>query len=153
MKNLKQIFPKNKPHRILFCIICGLNIIILLLYALAEKLSAYDGFWSYHSGISSPGMCCFCMVLFILAFLPVIDFEKINIYSVFIFVLFLVCHLTLLYKSRNVVYPHFKNSVIYRDARFQIKNITLNDFNNISRQVTKIVLNPLENQGFFQNLT
>lgn len=132
MKKLEFPIKKIKQNRILFSIICVLNIVVILLYVLSLKLNAFDGYRTYHLGISNPQMAIFCILVFSILFIPVFDFEKINIYSLSVFVLFLVLHIVMIYKSVDAVYPHFKNSIMYNNTRFEIEDISLTELNNLS---------------------
>ena len=131
---LKKIYTKIQqyPNLILCGIILIMSIITIIPYLLMLRLYIYDGYRTYHRFIANPLMCLFGFIVFCVFFLPIWDVKETPTIAKCTFLLFLCFFSIQLLHSVKTIWPHFENSIINRDVRFEIEKITLSELDNIS---------------------
>lgn len=120
---------KENKNRLLYVIMLLFTLIVVGLNPIINKLNSYDGFYTDHKyTLMIIGVL---FVLFTLRFLPLYDMKKLNLYSLLLSGLYLILMLISFSNSFVLTYRHFEYSILQKDVRFEIENVSLEEIDKI----------------------
>ena len=122
---------KENKNRLLFVIMVFFTLVVVSLNFVINRLNSYDGFYTYHKYTFM--IVCALFVIFIIRFLPLYDTKKLNLYSFLITGLYTVLMLVYFSSSFILTYRHFEYSVLQKDVRFEIENVSLDAIDKIDK--------------------
>ncbi len=120
---------KENKNRLLFVIMVLFTLVVVSLNFLINRLNDYDGFYTDHKYTFMIVGALFVML--IIRFLPLYDTKKLNLYSLLISSLYIIVMLVYFSNSFILTYRHFEYSILQKDVRFEIENVSLDEIDKI----------------------